>query len=59
LIITSDRALSDWYPFFPSPVVAESLLDRLINCSHQAIVGGPGYRPGKWPEGPVEKPGTP
>jgi DNA replication protein DnaC len=34
LIITSNRAPSDWYPLFPNPVVAESLLDRLIKASH-------------------------
>ncbi|GGV03891.1 hypothetical protein ACIG0C_36550 [Kitasatospora aureofaciens] len=34
LIITSNRAPSDRYPLFPNPVVAESLLDRLINTSH-------------------------
>lgn len=34
LIITSNRAPSDWYPLFSNPVVAESLLDRLINTSH-------------------------
>ncbi|MFI6743834.1 ATP-binding protein [Nonomuraea sp. NPDC050451] len=28
LIITSNRAPSDWYPLFPNPVVAEPLLDR-------------------------------
>jgi DNA replication protein DnaC len=33
LIITGNRAPSDWYPLFPNPVVAESLLDRLINTS--------------------------
>ncbi|CAM5672617.1 Insertion sequence IS5376 putative ATP-binding protein [Streptomyces alboniger] len=37
LIITSNLAPSDWYPLFPNPVVAESLLDRLINTSHQVI----------------------
>lgn len=35
LIFTSNRAPKDWYPLFPNPVVAESLLDRLINLSHQ------------------------
>jgi hypothetical protein len=35
LIVTSNRAPSDWYPLFLNPVVAESLLDRLINTSHQ------------------------
>ncbi|MGW5433227.1 ATP-binding protein [Streptomyces sp. NPDC004059] len=47
LIITSDRAPSDWYPLFPNPVVAESLLDRLIDTSHQIIVNSPSYRPNK------------
>jgi DNA replication protein DnaC len=32
LILTSNRAPDDWYPLFPNPVVAESLLDRLIGC---------------------------
>ena len=30
----------DWYPLFPNPVVAESLLDRLINNSHQVFMKG-------------------
>ncbi|MEV0731893.1 ATP-binding protein [Polymorphospora sp. NPDC050346] len=28
LILTSNRSPVDWYPLFPNPVVAESLLDR-------------------------------
>jgi DNA replication protein DnaC len=49
LILTSNRAPADWYPLFPNPVVAESLLDRLINNSHQAFMNGPSYRPNKRP----------
>ncbi len=37
---TSNRAPADWYPLFPNPVVAESLLDRLINTSHQVFMNG-------------------
>lgn len=55
LIITSNRAPSDWYPLFPNPVVAESLLDPLINTSHQVIMNGPSYRPNKRPKNPSEK----
>ncbi len=58
LIITSNRAPSDWYPLFPNPVVAESLLDRLINASHQIIMNGPSYRPNKRPRNPGDKNGT-
>jgi DNA replication protein DnaC len=49
LILTSNRAPQDWYPLFPNPVVAESLLDRLINTSHQVFMNGPSYRPNKRP----------
>ncbi|XMN04582.1 IS21-like element helper ATPase IstB [Streptomyces griseobrunneus] len=59
LIITSNRAPSDWYPLFPNPVVAESLLDRVINTSHQVIMNGPSYRPNKRPKNPTDKPVKP
>ncbi|MEV0346962.1 ATP-binding protein [Nonomuraea sp. NPDC050680] len=49
MILTSNRAPMDWYPLFPNPVVAESLLDRLINTSHQVFMNGPSYRPNKRP----------
>jgi DNA replication protein DnaC len=49
LVLTSNRQPSDWYPLFPNPVVAESLLDRLINTSHQVFMNGPSYRPRKRP----------
>ena len=38
LIATSNRSPADWYPLFPNPVVAESLLDRLINTNHQVFI---------------------
>jgi DNA replication protein DnaC len=49
LVLTSNRAPQDWYPLFPNPVVAESLLDRVINNSHQIFMNGPSYRPNKRP----------
>lgn len=49
MILTSNRAPADWYPLLPNPVVAESLLDRLINNSHQVFLNGPSYRPNKRP----------
>jgi len=48
-VFTSNRAPADWYPLFPNPVVAESLLDRVINSSHQVFMNGPSYRPSKRP----------
>lgn len=49
IAITANRAPQDCYPLFPNPVVAESLLDRLINTSHQVFMNGPPYRPNKRP----------
>ncbi len=43
-IFTSNRAPSDWYQLFPNPVVAESLLDRIINKSHKIEIEGKSYR---------------
>jgi DNA replication protein DnaC len=56
LILTSNRSPADWYPLFPNPVVAESLLDRLINSSHQVFMNGPSYRPNKRPGRPPSTP---
>lgn len=56
MILTSNRAPQDWYPLFPNPVVAESLLDRLINNSHQVFMNGPSYRPNKRPKGAARTP---
>jgi DNA replication protein DnaC len=49
LLLTSNRSAVDWYPLFPNPVVAESLLDRLINTSHHIHMNGASYRPNKRP----------
>ena len=48
-IYTANRTPADWYPLFPNPVVAESLLDRLVNNSHVLLMDGPSYRPRKRP----------
>jgi DNA replication protein DnaC len=49
MILASNGAPVDWCPLFPNPVVAESLVDRLINSSHQVFINGPSYRPTKRP----------
>jgi hypothetical protein len=50
LVLTSNRAPQDWYPLFPKPVVAESLLDD--NADH---LFGPR---GSWPRSGVLLVGT-
>lgn len=49
LVLTSNRAPSDWYPLFPNAVVCESVLDRLLNSSHQILMEGKSYRPSRRP----------
>ena len=44
MIVTANRSPEDWYPLFPNPVIAESALDRLINCSHIITLTGKSYR---------------
>lgn len=50
-IITSNRSTEHWYPLFPNPVVAESILDRIINTAHHIHLDGRSYRPTQRPKG--------
>ena len=55
LIATANRTASDWYSLFPNPVVAESILDRVVNGAHHIFMDGKSYRPNLRPT-PAEKP---
>jgi DNA replication protein DnaC len=50
LIITTQREPKDLYALFPSPVVAEALLDRLLNNAHVVVMLGKSYRPQQRPQ---------
>ena len=52
LIITANRSAADWYSLFPNPVVAESILDRVVNVAHHIHMDGQSYRPNKRPGAP-------
>jgi DNA replication protein DnaC len=52
LIITANRSASDWYSLFPNPVVAESILDRVVNTASHIHMEGKSYRPNKRPGAP-------
>jgi len=58
-IITANRSPKDWYELFPNAVVAESILDRLINSSFHVQMEGKSYRPKRRPGqgGKLEKGG--
>ncbi len=49
IIITSNRAPAHWYPLFGNPVVAESILDRLVNTAFHVPMSGRTYRPQQRP----------
>jgi hypothetical protein len=48
-ILNSNRSPNDWYELFPKPVVAESVLYRLINASFHVHMEGKSYRPRRRP----------
>ena len=48
-IFTANRQASDWYSLFPNPVVAESILERIVNSAHHVHMDGRSYRPNRRP----------
>jgi len=52
LILTMNREAKDLYPLyplFPNPVLAEGLLDRLLNSAYVITMLRRSYRPKQWP----------
>jgi DNA replication protein DnaC len=49
LIVTTNREPADLYPLFPNPVLAEGLLDRLLNSAYTLTLLGRSYRPRQRP----------
>jgi DNA replication protein DnaC len=45
LILTTNREPRDLYALFPNPVLAEGLLDRLLNSAYVITMLGQSYRP--------------
>lgn len=44
VILTSNRAMSDWMGVFPDPVIAGAILDRLTHHAHQIQLKGESIR---------------
>jgi DNA replication protein DnaC len=51
LILTTNREPRDLYALFPNPVLAEGLLDRLLNSAHIIVMRGRSFRPRQRPDG--------
>ena len=50
MVLASNRSPKDWYPLFPNPVLAEGILDRLINKAYHIVLTGRSYRTQLKPE---------
>lgn len=55
LVLTSNREPQDFYPLFPTPVLAEGLLDRLLNSAYVVPLLGRSYRSQQRPGQPPVK----
>jgi DNA replication protein DnaC len=51
LVATMNRAPDDLYPLFPNAVLAEGLLDRLLNSAYTVPMQGRSYRAAQRPSG--------
>ena len=49
LVLATNRDPNDLYPLFPNPVLAEGLLDRLVNSAPVITMLGQSYRPKQRP----------
>ena len=43
-IVTSNRTIDEWIPFFDDPILAQSSLDRLAHDAYQIALEGDSYR---------------
>jgi DNA replication protein DnaC len=50
LVLTTNREPKDLYLLFPNPVLAEGLLDRLLNSAYVITMLGKSYRPQQRPD---------
>ena len=44
LIITSNRAVQEWYPLFGDELLASAAMDRLLHHSRVIVMDGHSYR---------------
>ena len=44
MILTSNRALEEWYPLFHDDLMASAAMDRLLHHAHILMLEGASYR---------------
>lgn len=45
-IVTSNRAIEEWYPLFGDPLLASAAMDRLLHHAHVVEMAGRSFRTG-------------
>jgi DNA replication protein DnaC len=45
-IVTSNRAIEEWYPLFGEPLLASATMDRFLHHAHVVVMAGRSYRTG-------------
>ncbi|MEO6709914.1 MAG: ATP-binding protein, partial [Planctomycetota bacterium] len=44
IILTSNRAIEEWYPLFLDELMASAAMDRLLHHAHIVVIEGHSYR---------------
>lgn len=44
MIVTSNRAIEEWYPLFKDDLMAPAAMDRLLHHAHVVVMEGNSYR---------------
>jgi DNA replication protein DnaC len=44
IILTSNRAITDWHAIFPGPAMANALVGRLAHNARKILIKGESYR---------------
>jgi DNA replication protein DnaC len=43
-IVTSNRAIEEWYPLFGDPLLASAAMDRFLHHAHVVVISGRSFR---------------
>jgi DNA replication protein DnaC len=44
MIVTSNRAIEEWYPLFRDDLMASAAMDRLLHHAHVVVMDGNSFR---------------
>ncbi len=44
MVLTSNRAVEEWYPLFKDELMASAAMDRLLHRAHVVVMDGHSFR---------------